>query len=131
MEPLHIQNIIDGNGISISLGGMLIVFGGLLFISVYVALLPKVLDLFSKEKKSSAEEAESLETKCSKKREIDINKDIASVIGLVLQMEQERRVQFGNQALTFNRSHPQQLNLREAGKLRIMPNRRKNAQIRS
>ncbi len=127
MELFRLQNIIDGNGITISLGGMSIVFVGLLIISIYIALLPKILNLFSKEKKETVEVPESLEAKYSKKREIDINKDIASVIGLVLQMEQERLVQSSNQVITFSRDHLRQSNWRRSGKMRVMPERRKNA----
>jgi len=45
MEPLsfNVQNIIDGQGIGIAVTGMVIVFCVLATISIFIALLPKVL----------------------------------------------------------------------------------------
>jgi len=45
MHPLHfsIQNITDGQGIELAIAGMLIVFTVLVLISMFIALLPKIL----------------------------------------------------------------------------------------
>jgi len=40
---LSYDNIIAGNGISISITGMLIVFAALVLISLFIAMLPKLL----------------------------------------------------------------------------------------
>jgi len=39
------QNVIDGEGVGISVTGMLIVFCALLFITVFISLLPHVLKI--------------------------------------------------------------------------------------
>jgi len=64
MEHFSVQNIINGNGIAISVGGMLIVFGGLLIISIYIALLPYILKLLSKKNIKTTETThETLESR--------------------------------------------------------------------
>jgi len=40
---LSVQNILDGNGIEISIIGMLVVFAALAFISSFIFLLPTIL----------------------------------------------------------------------------------------
>ena len=44
---MGLHNIWDNNGIGIALTGMTIVFAALTMISVFISLLPKVLDAFS------------------------------------------------------------------------------------
>ncbi len=39
------EAIVEGNGIAISVTGMLIVFTALVFISVFIALMPRLLEL--------------------------------------------------------------------------------------
>ena len=48
METFSIQNIIEGQAVGISITGMSIVFSGLILISVYIAILPKILDFLQK-----------------------------------------------------------------------------------
>lgn len=130
MEQFGVQNIVNGNGVAISIGGMLIVFGGLLIISIYIALLPKILKLLNKKSRESTEPIhETLESRYSPKREIDEDKDLASVIGLVLQMEQERLVQSSNQVITIQRDRHSPSYWSKDGKMRVIPERRKNAQV--
>ncbi|MBT4286730.1 MAG: OadG family protein [Deltaproteobacteria bacterium] len=130
MELFSVQNIINGNGIAISIGGMLVVFGGLLIISIYIALLPHILKLFGKKSfKTTKKTHETLESRYSRKREIDEDKDLASVIGLILQIEQERLVQSSNQVITIKRDRHSPSYWSKDGKMRVIPERRKNAQI--
>jgi hypothetical protein len=127
MELFNVQNITDGNGIAISIGGMAIVFGGLLIISIYITLLPRILKLLSvKDPEDGKAALENLELKYNQEKKIDENKDIASVIGLVLQMEQERLVQSSNQIITIFRDD-HSLHWSKISKLRIKSERRKNA----
>ena len=129
MELFSVQNIINGNGIAISIGGMAIVFGGLLIISLYIAILPKILTIFGKKSLEKTETIhETLESRYSQKREIDEDKDLASVIGLILQMEQERLVQSSNQVITIKRDRHSPSYWSKDSKMRTIPERRKNAQ---
>lgn len=49
MEKLNFgfQNVIDGNGFAIAITGMLIVFAALAIISLFIALLPRVLKVLA------------------------------------------------------------------------------------
>ena len=42
-----VQNIVDGQGISIAITGMLIVFFALLVITIYIAMVPKILGVLA------------------------------------------------------------------------------------
>lgn len=55
MEHLNFswQHIHDGSGWAIAMVGMSIVFVGLMSISIYIAVLPRILGLFSREKKAA------------------------------------------------------------------------------
>ncbi len=45
---MGVENIIDGQGVAVSVTGMLIVFFALMFISIFIAILPHVLKLVEK-----------------------------------------------------------------------------------
>ncbi|GJQ60583.1 MAG: hypothetical protein D8M57_17820 [Candidatus Scalindua sp. AMX11] len=45
---LNIQNILDGQGIEISIAGMLIVFAALSLISLFIYCLPMILRIFTR-----------------------------------------------------------------------------------
>jgi len=157
MNAFNIQNIFDGNGISISLTGMAIVFAGLIIISLYILLLPIVLEsgsgFFSRKRQKENEEKAELEleseetekaienekstaselTTESKAQEAPLvqseDNDIASLIGLILHLEQERFLYSNNLLITIQRNgqYPYQWSL--AGKMRTMPQRRGHAKI--
>ena len=45
---MGVQNIISGNGVAVSIVGMLIVFSALTFITLFIAVMPHVLKLVAK-----------------------------------------------------------------------------------
>ena len=45
---MGVHNIIGGNGVAVSIVGMLIVFSSLMFISIFIAVMPHVLKLVAK-----------------------------------------------------------------------------------
>ncbi|MCP4751881.1 MAG: OadG family protein [Proteobacteria bacterium] len=140
MESFNVQNIATGNGIAISITGMSIVFFGLLLISIYVALLPKIVLFLSevrlKPKTPEEKEVENDKTAKAAKQpeEIDVaalkeweETDIASVIGLVLHLETERFYQTSNERITIARNPVQSAGWNATGKMRDMPLRRNHA----
>jgi len=133
METFSIQNIVTGNGIALSLSGMFIVFCGLLIISLSIRLLPKLLKLLDGKKRvielkdSKQAAVAEKETEVEKSETDNDDKDIASVIGLVLRLEQERQLQSNNQFITIVRDSTQPSLWSKTGKMRSMPNRRMNA----
>lgn len=140
METFSIQNIIDGQAIGVSITGMSIVFTGLLLISFYIALLPKILDFLSRKPATSFVEPPKQEEGVVKgKEEIpapaavtkdtpeDELNDIASVIGLVLQLEYERIAKVDNEQITITRNENRPSMWGSAGRMRKMPQRRTHA----
>ncbi len=136
METFNVQNIIQGNGLAISFTGMAIVFSGLIFITVFIQLLPLILE-FSSKKQLKKGEPSKTELKPvveagvtgAVETEDDEDKDIASVIGLVLHLEQERHFQSDNQYITMNRDGSQRSMWGKAGKMRSTPRRRNYAKV--
>ncbi len=138
METFNLQNIIDGQAISISITGMAIVFCGLVLITGYIMLLPHILDLLTGQKKAPKKaKPEPKVEKVSQKVDAPIpaeaeiteneSNDIASVIGLVLQLEQERFANIENEQITLSRNSQQPSMWGKAGKMRKMPQRRTHA----
>ncbi len=109
------QNIIDGNGIGITITGMMIVFSGLLFISLFIAVLPRVLKLkdhFTSSPKTTAEVPATVAAPPSEE-------EIMAVISLVLHLELERSLGEGHK-LTISRQKRQGSIWASAGKMRSL-----------
>ena len=116
------QNVIAGNGLGISLTGMVIVFCGLMLISLFIALLPKILTLALDSQRDTKGSIAQPVTKTESNAEIvdQDELDVVSIIGLVLFMEQERLS--GNPSIISN------LNIwGTAGRSMITPIRRGRA----
>lgn len=136
METHNFQNIIDGQAIGISLTGMSIVFTGLVLISVYIWLLPNILKWMTRQ--PATKKVEKVKTKKVEKKAAapkaaannttqDEFNDIASVIGLVLQLEHERLTKVDNEQITISRNVNRPSMWGTAGKMRKMPQRRTHA----
>lgn len=138
MGTTSLQNIFTHGGIPISITGMLIVFTGLLIISLYIRLLPKILTFLEKDNlskkfkrgkklpQSEAEVEASKELAKPEKPADDIN-EIMSVIGIVLHLEQKRvsALDGGDELITITREYLQPSVWRSTGKMRIQPQRRR------
>ncbi len=138
MEAFNIQNIVQGNGVAISITGMAIVFSGLLIISVIIKLLPVLLSILDKKPEEAISSqnveapvaaAQSAEALSEAAVEDDDEKDIASLIGLILHLENERHYQSDNQYITINRDGTQQSMWGSAGRMRSTPHRRGYAKV--
>lgn len=139
MEAFSIQNIIQGNGLAISITGMAIVFSGLIIMSIFIRVLPDLLRLMDKKteetvapQKSEAPEAEAAaattEALAAASVNEDEDKDIASLIGLILHLENEQLYQSNNQYITINRDGTRQSMWgRRTGQMRSTPHRRTHA----
>lgn len=84
VPPRGWQAIVDGQGISISITGMAIVFAALVFISMFIALLPKLLELLDPILPTS--HAHSASPSREEQSDLDREKVVAA-IGLVLHTE--------------------------------------------
>ena len=138
MEAFSVQNIVQGNGMSISLTGMAIVFSGLIIITIFIQLLPSLLGLsfkrqinvVSTSKTDAVPETESaIENPTEVADDDGDDKDIASLIGLVLHLEQERHYQSENQYITMDRNNNHHSMWGITGRMRSAPHRRIYAKI--
>ena len=78
------EAVVAGGAIGISITGMSIVFCGLVLISIFITTLPKILDYIT----SFGEKTEpAAVVDVAAQEAAEEEKDLASVIGLVMQME--------------------------------------------
>jgi Na+-transporting methylmalonyl-CoA/oxaloacetate decarboxylase gamma subunit len=140
MEAFNIQNIVQGNGVAISLTGMAIVFSGLIIMSVFISLLPSILNLFDRKTSDEADASPSVEAPVAAAKIADApsvagvaddeeDKDIASLIGLILHLENERHYESDNQYITINRDGTRQSMWGRTGNMRSTPHRRNYAKV--
>lgn len=110
------QNVIDGNGIGITVTGMLIVFSGLLLISLFIAALPRALELKGR---IAAIRDISAPVPTAAATEPPSEAEIMAVISLVLHLETERSLGEGHR-LTISRQNRQGSIWASAGKMRSL-----------
>ncbi|MBF0196323.1 MAG: OadG family protein [Planctomycetes bacterium] len=116
------QNIIDNDGISLSLTGMAIVFTGLTIISLFIAALPKVLNFLDNLVAGKKDEPQSMQTATVADGSDD--DDMACAIGLAIHLEMENRKLGGKQKITISQAQDQRNFWDTAGKMRTLARRR-------
>ena len=99
------------NAIQFSIMGMLIVFGGLSIISIYIALLPKILGVPSQLKTKRAAGKKAVEGWTA-----DDDSELLLAIAVALHLEQTRGGQ--NQKITWQRHNITDSAWRTAGRIR-------------
>ncbi|MBU2515851.1 OadG family protein [bacterium] len=91
---MNFQNIVGGNGVVISMTGMLIVFCGLFIITLFIALLPRILTLVIDDqfgwKKRARRSVTNAGPIIEPGKDAETENEIAVAIGLVLHLEKER-----------------------------------------
>jgi Na+-transporting methylmalonyl-CoA/oxaloacetate decarboxylase gamma subunit len=101
------------NAIQFSIMGMLIVFGGLSIISIYIVLLPKILGVPHqlKSKKAAKEKVEEETTKAD-------DSELLLAITIALHLDQTRRGE--DQRITWQRHDTSESAWRSAGRIRAL-----------
>ena len=99
------------NAIQFSIMGMLIVFGGLSIISIYIALLPKILGVPGQVKSKRKAGKRAVE-----ERTADDDSELLLAISVALHLEQTRDGQ--NQKITWQRHNITDSAWRTAGRIR-------------
>ena len=99
------------NAIQFSIMGMLIVFGGLSIISIYIALLPKILGVPGQVKSKRTAGKKAVEG-----RTADDDSELLLAISVALHLEQTRGGQ--NQKITWQRHNITDSAWRTAGRIR-------------
>ncbi len=108
------QNVIDGNGVGITLTGMLIVFSGLALISLFITALPRLLNRSPRLTPASA----AVSARAAVGSE-PTEEEVMAAISLVLHLELEHSL--GEDAhLTISRQQRQGSIWASAGKMRSL-----------
>lgn len=102
------QNVINGDGIGITITGMLIVFCGLILISLYIAYLPRALALLDRDKDRKREKARGseLQATAAPAKNEGMDPAIIAVATFVIERELERLSGAGDLQMTITRQPP-------------------------
>jgi Na+-transporting methylmalonyl-CoA/oxaloacetate decarboxylase gamma subunit len=117
---MGVQNILDNDGIGLAITGMLIVFVGLILISLFIAALPRVIARADQEVQRHRERrvAESAHPVGSGLEDPALR----AAIALVIQMELDREQVLDAQKITMERDEAQ-IVWGLAGKMRTLSKR--------
>ncbi len=120
MIHISFQNVLESHGIAITLTGMMIVFSGLVLISLFITQLPNLLSVYDRlttrkvrEKKPVAEAITD---------DVSPEDEIMTAIGLVIHLELER-LTGESQKITISRSSGPGSIWASAGKMRSLSQR--------
>ena len=119
------QNVLDGQGFAITLIGMVIVFSGLLLISLFIAQLPRMLDFFDR-LTTRAARPEAPSEAVAERVTVPQGEEIMAAISLVVHMELER-LTGESQKITILRRSGQGAIWASAGKVRSLSQRSPHA----
>ncbi len=86
---MDFQNVIGANGLAVSMTGMLIVFSGLVLLSLFIGLLPRVLTFVTNVQLSGKKDIKE-STAGASELTGEMEDEIAVAIGMVLHLEKER-----------------------------------------
>lgn len=117
---MGVQNIIDGDGVGLAITGMLIVFSGLVFISLFISALPRVIAWADArtERRVNRSVPESARTAVDG---LD-NPALRAAIALVIQLEIDSNHVLDAQRITMERDEAQVV-WALAGKMRTLSKR--------
>lgn len=120
MIHISFQNVLESHGIAITLTGMMIVFSGLVLISLFITQLPNLLSVYDRLTTRKVREkkpvAEAITDEASPEDEI------MTAIGLVIHLELER-LTGESQKITISRSSGPGSIWASAGKMRSLSQR--------
>lgn len=112
-----LQNITDNEGLAISLVGMTLVFLGLVLVSLFISILPRILETYDRMIRQGAGEG-SLENETHEEdaaREAEIRAAIATVLEMALAEDDGSALQ----RITIRRSRSESM-WREIGQMRSL-----------
>lgn len=119
-----VQHITDGNGVAIALTGMTIVFIGLVVISCFIAMLPKILGLLDR---NTAKEIEAPPGIPAVEEKSGMDEEVAAAISAVVHMELERTSVADTQRITILREQDRRSMWSTVGKMKTFSRRSKDA----
>lgn len=129
---MGVENIIAGNGFWIALAGMSVVFGGLVLVALYVALLPKLFEWTAgagragraaRAARKSAPRVQAADAAVMEQEtSLGIDPDLLAAIGYVMQAERERQLAQDHQRITLRDDEEQRV-WTAIGKMRTLSTR--------
>jgi Na+-transporting methylmalonyl-CoA/oxaloacetate decarboxylase gamma subunit len=124
MIQISLQNVLDNRGIAITLTGMLIVFSGLVLISLFISQLPNLLRAYDRLRTRKVREANP-DAKAVPDTAAQED-EIMTAIGLVIHLELDR-LTGESQKITISRRPGQGSIWASAGKMRSLSQRSTHA----
>lgn len=116
---MGLHNIIEGDGIGLAITGMLIVFFGLVFISLYIAVLPRLFGWVQVQKRRRLERRMPAPAHTPQGLDDPV---LRAAIALVIQLELEHEQTLDAQRITIQRDEAQEA-WAFAGKMRTLSTR--------
>lgn len=114
---MGIENVLDSDGIGLAIVGMIVVFAGLIFISLYIASIPALVDLLVRMRERRGETTPAAEKPCPE------DAALRAAVGAVIQIEMDGADSLDRQRITIQRDASQHV-WALAGKMRTLSTRR-------
>jgi hypothetical protein len=120
---MGIDNVIAGHGFGIAFTGMVVVFAGLVLVSLFIMALPKAFELAGRRGQPRPPRMQAAdEGVMGRELSLDIDPDLLAAIGFVLQSEWERQLASDDQRITLKDDEEQQV-WTAIGKMRTLATR--------
>ena len=120
---MGLHNVIAGDGFGLALVGMSVVFAGLVLVSLYVALLPRVFSwLDGSGRREAARSRAAAGAAVERHASTGMDPDLLAAIGYVFQAERERQLALDHQQITL-RDDDEQRVWTAIGKMRTLSKR--------
>jgi Na+-transporting methylmalonyl-CoA/oxaloacetate decarboxylase gamma subunit len=118
------DRILDGHGFAIALTGMTVVFLGLVLVSVFIALLPRVLERLGRPGLRLPPRMQGARAATmGQETTLAIDPDLLAAIGYVLHAEYERELLSDHQLITIREGGEEQRVWTAIGKMRSLATR--------
>jgi hypothetical protein len=120
---MGMENVIASNGFGLALVGMSLVFAGLLLVSLYVALLPRIFAWLDRPGRREASRSRAADAAVMERESsLGMDPSLLAAIGYVFQAERERQLALDHQEITL-RDDDEQRVWTAIGKMRTLSKR--------
>lgn len=118
---MGIDNVLAGDGFGLAFVGMSVVFAGLLAVSLYVAMMPRIFAWVERRREAPRLQAADAAV-VGREPSLGIDPDLLAAIGYVFQAERERQLAQDHQEITL-RDDDEQRVWTAIGKMRTLSKR--------
>lgn len=102
---MGIENVLEGHGIGIAITGMVVVFAGLVLVSLFLTVLPRILERASgstQPRPRPAATPVAAAVPARAKSVLGMDADLLAAITYVLQAERDRQLALDHQQITVS-----------------------------